>query len=61
MLQFSESLLKELRKLRRDTEELVLSNRVKNMEQYGQLMGRLEGYKFVEDLILDLLKKNPED
>jgi len=24
-------------------------------------MGRLEGYKFVEDLILDLLKKNPED
>jgi hypothetical protein len=31
------------------------------MEQYGQLMGRLEGYKFVEDLILDLLKKNPED
>jgi len=61
MLQFSESLLKELRKLRRDTEDLVLNNRVKSMEQYGQLMGRLEGYKFVEDLVLDLLKKNPED
>jgi hypothetical protein len=25
------------------------------------LMGRIEGYKFVEDAIAELLKKNPED
>jgi hypothetical protein len=34
---------------------------MKNMEQYRQMMGRLEGYQFVEQLIHDLLKKNEYD
>jgi hypothetical protein len=31
------------------------------MEQYRQMMGRLEGYQFVEQIIQDLLKKNEFD
>jgi hypothetical protein len=34
---------------------------MKNMEQYRQMMGRLEGYGFVEQIIEDLLKKSEYD
>jgi len=57
MLKFVEDLLHEVRKLRRDTEDLVVSGSMKNMEQYKQMMGRLEGYTFVEQLIQDALKR----
>lgn len=57
MLKFVEDLLHEVRKLRRDTEDLVISGSMKNMEQYKQMMGRLEGYTFVEQLIQDALKR----
>jgi hypothetical protein len=29
------------------------------MEQYKFLMGRLEGYRFVEEAVKELLNKNP--
>jgi hypothetical protein len=29
------------------------------MEQYKFMMGRLEGFKFVEDAVQELLDKNP--
>jgi len=29
------------------------------MEQYKFLMGRLEGFRFVEEAVKDLLNKNP--
>jgi hypothetical protein len=61
MLQFSENVLYAVRALKKQTEDLVISGSVRDMEQYKFLMGRLEGYKFVEDAILALLKKNPED
>ena len=61
MLKFTENLLYEVRRLRQDTEQLVISGSMKNMEQYRQMMGRLEGYQFVEQLIHDLLKKNEYD
>jgi hypothetical protein len=61
MLKFTENLLYEVRRLRQDTEQLVISGSMKNMEQYRQMMGRLEGYQFVEQLIQDLLKKNEYD
>jgi hypothetical protein len=34
---------------------------MKNMEQYRQMMGRLEGYTFIEQLIQDRLGKNEFD
>jgi len=36
----------------------VVSGAVKDMEQYKFLMGRLEGYRFVEDAVKDILSKN---
>jgi len=61
MLEFTEKLRKELRTLRRDAEEAVLSGRVADMAQYKHMMGRLEGYKFVEDVVNRLLNEYPED
>ena len=61
MLEFTENLFKELRELKQDTQSTILSGRVTNMEQYRHLMGRLEGYAFMEDVIQRLLKKNPID
>jgi methyl coenzyme M reductase gamma subunit len=60
MLDFAEAVQREVRKLRKTTEEQVLGHRVISMEQYKQLMGRLEGYTFVEDAIRQLLEKNPD-
>jgi hypothetical protein len=34
---------------------------MKNMEQYRQMMGRLEGYTFVEQVIQDMLRKETFD
>jgi len=61
MLQFSENVLHTVRVLRKQTEELLINGSVRDMEQYKFLMGRIEGYKFVEDAISDLLKKNPDN
>jgi hypothetical protein len=60
MLEFVENLQKAIRDLKRETIELVASNRVKDMEQYRFLMGRLEGYEFVEQELKRLLGNNPE-
>ena len=57
MLKFVEDLLHEVRKLRRETEDIVVSGSVKNMEHYRHLMGRLEGYTFVEQIIQDALRR----
>lgn len=59
MLEFTEKVLHAVRVLRKQSEEMVVSGGVKDMEHYKFLMGRIEGYKFVENEILDLLKKNP--
>jgi hypothetical protein len=61
MLQFSESVLHAVRILKKQTEEMVITGTVRDMEQYKFLMGRLEGYKFVESAILALLKENPDN
>jgi len=61
MLKFTENLLYEIRQIRQDTEQLVISGTMKNMEQYRQMMGRLEGYTFVEQIIQDMLKKDSFD
>jgi len=61
MLEFTEKLYKELRLLKRDTEDTILGGRVTDMSQYRYLMGRLEGYKFVEDMLQRLLKDYSSD
>jgi len=61
MLEFSEALLKEIRRLQQDAESLVLNGSVSNMEKYRFLMGRLEGLRFAEQAVKDLLSKNKED
>jgi hypothetical protein len=60
MLEFTEKVLHAVRNLRKQSEEMVVSGGVKDMEHYKFLMGRIEGYKFVENEILALLKKNPD-
>ena len=58
MLEFAEETLVAIKTLRRRTEEILVSGGVKDMEQYRFLMGRLEGYKFVEMEIQYLLNKD---
>jgi hypothetical protein len=58
MLEFAEETLIAIKILRRRTEDLIISGSVKDMEQYRFLMGRLEGYKFVEMEIQFILNKD---
>ena len=60
MLEFTEKVLYAIRTLRKQSEELVVAGGVKDMEHYKFLMGRIEGYKFAENEVLALLKKNPD-
>ena len=60
MLEITERVQNAIRSLRKQTEEMIVAGGVKDMEQYRFLMGRLEGYKFVESAIVDILKKNPD-
>ena len=60
MLEFAERTMLVIRGLRRQTEDILVSGSVKDMEQYRFLMGRLEGYKFVEMEVQELLSKNQD-
>jgi len=60
MLEFAERVLHSVRKLRQETHAIILSGSVRDMEQYRFLMGRLEGYDFVENDIKTLLDSNKE-
>jgi hypothetical protein len=60
MLEFAERTLIAIKGLRRQTEDILVSGNVKDMEQYKFLMGRLEGYKFVEMEVQSLLSKNQD-
>ena len=61
MLEFAENLLHDIRSLRHDTEQLVISGSMKNMEQYSRMMGRLEGIRIIEEAIQSRLKRSNED
>jgi hypothetical protein len=58
MLEFTERTLIAIKNLRHQTEALIVNGSVKDMEQYRFLMGRLEGFKFVEMEVQNLLNKN---
>jgi hypothetical protein len=58
MLEFAERTLIAIKTLRNQTEALIINGSVKDMEQYRFLMGRLEGFKFVEMEVQYLLNKD---
>jgi hypothetical protein len=60
MLEFAEHVQVAIRRLREDTAQMLMSGGVKDMEQYRFLMGRLEGYRFVEDAVKGILAKNKD-
>ena len=61
MLQYIEAVLKEIRKLRADTEAIVLNGTITDMDRYRFLMGRLEGLKLCEDAVKTLADKYTSD
>ena len=61
MLQYIEAVFKEIRKLRADTEAIVLNGTITDMDRYRFLMGRLEGLKLSEDAVRDLADKYTQD
>ena len=61
MLQYIEAVFKEIRKLRADTEAIVLNGTITDMDRYRFLMGRLEGLKLSEDAVKDLADKYTQD
>jgi hypothetical protein len=60
MLLLTEQIQSAIRHLKKQTEEIIVSGGVKDMEHYKYLMGRLEGYKYVEISIAEILKKNTD-
>jgi hypothetical protein len=58
MLEFTERTLIAIKNLRHQTEALIVNGSVKDMEQYRFLMGRLEGFKFVEMEVQNLLNRD---
>ena len=61
MLEFAEAVLKEVRKLQHQSEQIVLNGTITDIERYRFMMGRLEGLKMVEDSVKSLLKKITDD
>jgi hypothetical protein len=61
MLEFVERVLKDIRKLEKDTEAIVLNGTVTDMKRYRFLMGRLEGIRLVDSIVREELKKYSDD
>ena len=61
MLEFREAVLKEIRKLKADSEAIILSGGISDMERYRFMMGRLEGLNLVEDVVKALLNRKDRD
>lgn len=61
MLEFAEAVLREIRKLQQQSEQIVLNGTIADMERYRFMMGRLEGLKMVEDSVKSLLRKVTDD
>jgi hypothetical protein len=61
MLEFAEAVQSSIRRLQRDTEAMLVAGKPQNMEQYKFLLGRLEGFRFIDEAVKDLLIKNPDN
>jgi hypothetical protein len=56
-----EKLLRYIRNRKQDISETMLYGNVKNMEHYRQLLGNVEAYQAIEDMIGDILEKEEQD
>jgi len=61
MLEFTDAVLREIRKLQEQSEQIVWNGTISDMERYRFMMGRLEGLKMVEDSVRALVKKHTDD
>lgn len=61
MLDFADAVLREIRKLQEQSQQIVLNGTITDMERYRFMMGRLEGLKMVENSVKALLKKHTDD
>lgn len=61
MLEFAEAVVTELRKLREDSEAIILNGTINDMERYRFMMGRLEGLKLADQAVRDLLSQRTTD
>jgi hypothetical protein len=61
MLEFAEKVLKEIRKHRQHSQDIVLSGGISDMERYRFMMGRLEGLSIAEESVRELLKNLSEE
>ena len=56
MLEFAEAVLRDIRDLKKSSEEIILGGGVSDMERYRFMMGPLEGLKLVEESVKKTLK-----
>jgi len=61
MLSFADEVLREIRKLQEQSEQIVLNGTIADMERYRFMMGRLEALKMVEDSVKGILKKHSDN
>ena len=61
MLDFAERVLRDIKTLEKDTEALVLSGTLSDMERYRFLMGRLEGIRLSESIVRQRLKQHADE
>lgn len=61
MLEFTDAVLREIRKLQEQSEQIVLNGTISDMERYRFMMGRLEGLRMAEDSVKEILNKVTDD
>jgi hypothetical protein len=61
MLEFAEAVLKDIRELRKSSEEIVLGGSITDMDRYRFLMGRIEACKLMEESVRERVKRHSQD
>jgi hypothetical protein len=56
-----EKLLRFIKSRKQDISEAMLYGNVKNMEHYRQLVGNVEAYQVIEDMLKEIREKEERD
>jgi hypothetical protein len=56
-----EKLLRFIRSRKQEISEAMLYGNVKNMEHYRQLVGNVEAYQVIEDMLKEIREKEERD
>jgi len=56
-----EKLLRFIRSRKQEISEAMLYGNVKNMEHYRQLVGNIEAYQVIEDMLKEIREKEERD